>query len=119
MTRSNPALDALRRAGRTMSTMTASQIAADNLAAYIGESDTTDGFDRDDMIAFATAAIEADRAQRSNEVYVIQSEEGDIVDVTTSREWADWQTRTDDDNPIRTRHDDTLWDGPEDRSDWS
>lgn len=51
-------------------------------------------------------------------VYVIQSEDGDIIDVTTSEEWAKHQTRDDEDTPIRTLHEDTLWDGPEDRSEW-
>lgn len=98
-----------------MGTRTAEQIAA-HIAT---ESDTRSHAEYKLRYNIALAAIEADRAQRSNEVYVIQSEEGDIVDVTTSREWADWQTRSDDDNPIRTRHDDTLWDGPEDRADWT
>lgn len=39
------------------------QIARDQLPAYIGDSDTSDGFDRADMIAFAVMAIEAYRGQ--------------------------------------------------------
>lgn len=43
---------------------TPEQIAAQALPDYVGDSDTSDGFDWDDMHTFAVAAIEADRAQR-------------------------------------------------------
>lgn len=73
----------------------------------------------DTVLDMIRTAITLDRELPSHtEVFVIQSEDGDVIDVTTSREWAEWQTRDDEDNPIRTLHEDTLWDGPEDRTEW-
>lgn len=51
-------------------------------------------------------------------VFVVQSEMGDVVDVTTSEEWAEHLVGDDDDTPIRTVHEDTLWTGPDKREDW-
>lgn len=68
--------------------------------------------------SFIEDVIEADRAQRDAEVWVIQDEMGDVIDVTDNLEYAEWLTREDDDNPIRTMTEDTVWSGPEDRKDW-
>lgn len=71
-------------------------------------------------LTYMIAAIEADRVQREGQpVYVVLSEEGDVLDVTTNREWAEHMTRDDEDLPIRTIHEDTLWEGPENREDWN
>lgn len=79
--------------------------------------------DADGVRAMAKAAIEADRAQRGHydtltTIYVIQSEDGDVVDLTDNREYAEWLTREDDDNPIRTCVKETVWSGPESQEDW-
>jgi hypothetical protein len=52
------------------------------------------------------------------QVYVIQDEMGQVIDVTTNREWAEWMTRDDPDVPLRTIHEDTLWSGPADKREW-
>lgn len=55
-----------------MSTLkTPTEIATETLPSYIGDSDTSDGFDRADMISFATVAVEADRAQHTESRTVI------------------------------------------------
>lgn len=41
----------------------AHEIARQELPGYIGDSDTSDGFDRTDLVDFAVVAIEADRRQ--------------------------------------------------------
>jgi len=62
-------------------------------------------------------AIEADRAQRDR-VWIVQSEDGDVLDVTDNEEWADWLTREDDDVPLRSKTEETVWSGPENREEW-
>lgn len=71
-----------------------------------------------DLIA---EAVEQDRVDRMQgvDVYVIQSDTGDIIDVTSSKQWAQWQTRDDENVPRRTVHEDTLWAGPESKEDWN
>lgn len=51
-------------------------------------------------------------------VYVVQSDQGDVIDVTTNKEWAEWLTRGVEDVPERSLIEETLWDGPTDRSEW-
>lgn len=56
-------------------------------------------------------AIDADRAQRET-IYIVQDEMGDVIDVTFNREWAKYETRKDDDSPIRSMIVKSAWDGP-------
>lgn len=47
-----------------MTIQTPEQIAGSALPVYVGDSDMSDGFSKDDMLTFAAAAVHADRAQR-------------------------------------------------------
>ena len=48
----------------------------------------------------------------SREVYVIQDEGGDVIDVTWSRAFAERETDSDDPNvPVRSFVEDTVWYG--------
>lgn len=92
-----------------MSTQTPEQIADETLDAFNQYPDRT-------TRALMIEAIKADRAQRDipdgTTVFIVQDEMGDVIDVTTNREWAEWETRTADDNPIRSLIKETVWDGP-------
>ena len=92
----------------------------EQIAREVIGADALAGIGYEGDLAVAIRAIEADRVQREAQpVYVILSEEGEVLDVTTNREWAEHMTRDDDDLPIRTIHEDTLWEGPKNREEWN
>ena len=107
------------------------EIAERIMRDQVGDADravtyTTNGAEILDMIAEGVQAgtlagwesWEPETANIPNEVYVIQDEMGEVIDVTDNQEWAEWMTRDDEDVPIRTAVTETIWSGPADRKDW-